>query len=90
MKIVTIPEELSNEIQRQFLEYNGVLNIINYLSRNNDINFDVLDRYQQEAINRFTILEKLKTEITKQYTPFEFYDYEFNFTNHSIIFEEKK
>ena len=45
MKIVTTPEELSNEIQRQFLEYNGVLNIINYLSRNNDINFDVLDRY---------------------------------------------
>ena len=43
-KIVKIPENLSNEVERQFLEYNGCLNIINYLSSNDNVNFELLDK----------------------------------------------
>lgn len=89
-KIVKIPENLSNEVERQFLEYNGCLNIINYLSSNDNVNFELLDKYQKDAVNRFIILEKLKNEITKKYAPFENYNYIFDFDKQSIIFTERK
>lgn len=87
--IVKIPEALSAEVERQFLEYQGCLNIINYLLSNNNTNTEMIEKYQQDALNRFVVLETLKTQVTKQYAPFEYYDYQFDFDDQSIIFQEK-
>ena len=44
--IVKISEALSAEVERQFLEYQGCLNIINYLLSNNNTNTEMIEKYQ--------------------------------------------
>lgn len=93
LTIINIPTELSDWIEKLFFEYNARLNVFKFLIKDNDIEQDILDKYQKEIENKYTELELAKKQVSEQFKPDNFIDsyiYNFNFDENTIIYEELK
>lgn len=93
LTIVNIPTELSDWIEKLFFEYNARLNVFKFLIKDNDIEQNILDKYQKEIENKYTELELAKKQVSEQFKPYDFnnsYIYNFNFDENTIIYEELK
>lgn len=93
LTIVNIPIELSDWIEKLFFEYNARLNVFKFLIKDNDIEQNILDKYQKEIENKYTELELAKKQVSEQFKPHDFNDsyiYNFNFDENTIIYEELK
>ncbi len=68
IKIITIPEELRNDIQRANLEKDSRKEILIYILQNNlDIPKERLDQYQKEYDEKYFLFESLKQKLENEY-----------------------
>ena len=54
-KKVIIPEQVSAYVERLFFEYNARLNVFKFLIKDNDIEQNILDKYQKEIENQLQL-----------------------------------
>ena len=78
-------------VELSFHEYNSTLSIINYLIKDNDIDKNLLQEYNNEADRRYIKLELYKNMMSKKYLPKicsnKNYNFSFNFDENKIIYE---
>lgn len=87
---VTIPEEVSREVELLFYKYNSLMNIIVFLEENNKIDEERLEKKIDDLTLIYAELEKKKEYYSSIYQgeiegiPIS---YTFNFTEKQIIYE---
>ena len=52
-------------IEKLFFEYNARLNVFKFLIKDNDIEQNILDKYQKEIENKYTELELAKKQVSE-------------------------
>lgn len=88
--VVTIPEEVSREVELLFYKYNSLMNIIVFLEENNKIDEERLEKKIDDLTLIYAELEKKKEYYSSIYqseikgTPIS---YTFNFIEKQIIYE---
>ena len=87
-KRVKITEGINNYIEKLFFEYNAIQNILRYLTSQDDVKSEYLDRYFEDAKIKNVELELAKQEVSKQYQPKNMYvhKYTFDFDNCEIVY----
>lgn len=87
-KKVRIPEQVSTYVEKLFFEYNASVNILRYLMSQDDVKDEYIQRYSKNAQEKYIELETVKREVTKEYAPVEFdeYNYNFDFDDYTIIY----
>lgn len=87
-KRIKIDEGVSNYIEKLFFEYNAVNNILRYLTSQDDVKQEYLDRYFKDAEQKNIKLELAKKEISKQCQPKDMCvnRYYFDFDNCEIVY----
>lgn len=85
---VRIPGDVCADVERRFFEYNAAKDIIAYLSSRETVLPEHLERFINQAEFRFTELEMVKEQVTKQYKPegLEEYGYTFDFDDSAIVY----
>ncbi len=67
-KIITIPKELRDNIQRANIEKDSRKEIIVYILENNlNVSSDRINQYQKEYEDKFFLFESLKQELENTY-----------------------
>ena len=87
-KRIKINETVNVYIEALFFEYNALQNILRYLSSQDDVKHEYIDRYFQEAKNKYIELELAKQEVAEQYKPNDMLvkKYTFDFDNCEIVY----
>lgn len=65
-KIVKIPENVSNEIEKAQYEYNCSKDLLNYLLQNNSSS-SIIDKYYHNCIECYEKYEKVKAMMQTEY-----------------------
>lgn len=94
MKEIELTNEDCRRVEKEYFEYQAIKDVLAFLSAQDTVNIGVLKTYMVEAEERYAALERIKREISQQYCPADFankaYNYNFNFDNQKIIYEEVK
>ena len=87
-KRIKITEGLSNYVEKLYFEYNALQNILRYLSSQDDVKQEYLNRYFEEAKQKNMELELAKKEISDKYRPKYMHTcrYSFDFDNTEIVY----
>lgn len=87
---ITIDEQDNREIWKLFHKYNAVLNILSYISSNEENYSPFLEKKFDEATNLYIELEDAKAKCVRKYIPSDlnYNTYYFNFEKQELIFEE--
>ena len=89
---VTIPEDLSLNVERLFYEYNAGMQSVAFLSKDKDVPMDILKWKMDQTETTYAELEMLKNETAKKYLPDYIrmsrkdYSYEFVFGTSEIVY----
>ena len=89
---VTIPEDLSLNIERLFYEYNAGMQSVAFLSKDKDVPMDILKWKMDQTETTYAELEMLKNETAKKYLPDYIrlsrkdYDFTFMFDTSEIVY----
>lgn len=85
-KEIEITYEESENVERLFTKYNSYMSMLEFFS--NTTNTVMYDRKWEEASQIWIELEKAKRAIEEKYKPQGNWDsFEFNFDNHSVVFQ---
>lgn len=87
-KRIKIDENISIYIEKLFFEYNATTNVLRYLSSQEDIKREHLDRYFKDAKDKYIELELAKKEASDKYRPQNMCieRYSFDFDNCEIVY----
>lgn len=87
-KRIKITESLSTYVEKLNFEYNAMQNILRYLSSQESVNQEYLDKYFEEAKQKNMELELAKKEISQAYMPKDICvcRYSFDFDNCEIVY----
>lgn len=87
-KRIKITESLSNYIEKLHFEYNSMQNILRYLSSQESVKREYLDKYFEEAKQKNIELELAKKEVSQVYMPKDICAcrYSFDFDNCEIVY----
>lgn len=91
--VVQITPEESNLVEGAFTLYNASVDILKQILTYDNIKTEYLNDYFMTSEKYNLELEKVKKEISEKYAPVEFnnnYNYEFIFTDCTIIYTEKE
>ena len=91
--VVQITPEESNLVEGAFTLYNASIDILKQILTYDNVKTEYLNDYFMTSEKYNLELEKVKKEISEKYAPAEFnnnYNYEFIFTNSTIIYTEKE
>ena len=89
-QVVAIDPQDSITVERLFRLYGAGLDTIAFLMKDDDINYNNLQHYIDVVEARHVELEMLKAGMAQKYKPDQGkeYNFEFDFQNNAIIFEE--
>ena len=89
-QVIIIGVDESNNVERLFLEFHAGREIIAFLMKDKEIQYDILQEYIDIVEAKYVELELMKSELSEKYKPFNMkeYDYRFDFRNNSIIYNE--
>ena len=85
-KEIKITYEESENVERLFTKYNSYMSMLEFFA--NTTNTAMYDRKWEEASQIWIELNKAKRAIEEKYKPQGNWDsFEFNFDNHSVVFQ---
>jgi len=85
-KEIKITHEESENVERLFAKYNSYMSMLEFFT--NTTNTAMYDRKWEEASQIWIELNKAKRAIEEKYKPQGDWDsFEFNFDNHSVVFQ---
>ena len=84
MKEIKITTEENNYIEKLWYNYNSLLNLITYMTKNN-VAMEQQSYYKEQLCDAFAALEVGKRKITGKYIDFPYNNYEFNFENETLM-----
>lgn len=87
-KRIKIDNNISVYVEKLFFEYNAATNILRYLISQEDVKREYLDRYFEDAKNKYIELEIAKKEASDKYKPqnMRVERYNFDFDNCEIVY----
>lgn len=88
---VTLPLDLSHDVERLFFEYMASLSVSRYLMSQDGIRESMMQMYLDAVECKWIELEMLKQRVVKEYpSTFEYANYEFEFDASRIKYTEKE
>lgn len=87
-KRIKIHENVSNYVEKLFFEYNATINILKYLTAQDNTKLEYIEKYFKIAEEKYIELELAKKEISEQYRPQNMFvqRYSFDFDNCEIVY----
>lgn len=83
MKKITITEKENNYIEKLWYDYNSLLNLITYMTKNG-VGAEEQEYYQKQLSYAYMALEVGKQKVCKRYIDFPYTSYTFNFEDGTL------
>ena len=90
--VVKLESADARAVERIWYEYNGTRDIMQFLAKDTDVQWKVLDEFRRVAAAQFAECEMTKNSVANKYKPEEVdlskYNYSYDFFEDQIVFEE--